>query len=83
MPITIAIYGIYDMILDFKFISAHVWNKTADTTEILHATLDNVTKGSQVTVQKYMNRPKIINVTPSMMLWLLLSIAHLTTDFPK
>jgi len=51
MPITIAIYGIYDMILDFKFISAHVWNKTADTTEILHATLDNVTKGSQVAVQ--------------------------------
>jgi hypothetical protein len=55
------------MILDFKFISAHVWDKTADTTEILHATLDNITKGSQVTVQKYMKRPRIINVTPSIM----------------
>jgi hypothetical protein len=56
------------MILDFKFISAHVSDKTADTTEILHATLDNIMKGSQVTVQKYMNRPRIINMTPSMML---------------
>jgi hypothetical protein len=55
------------MILDLKFISAHVWDKTLETTEILHATLDNVTKGSQVTVQKYMNRPKIINISPSMM----------------
>jgi hypothetical protein len=67
MAITIATYGIYDMILDLKFISAHVWDKTLETTEILHATLDNVTKGSQVTVQKYMNRPKIINISPSMM----------------
>ena len=68
MAITIAIYGKYDMIFDLKFISAHVCDKTADTTEILHATLDNITKGSQVTVQKYMNRPKIINITPSTML---------------
>jgi hypothetical protein len=67
MAITIATYGIYDMILDLKFISVHVWDKTLDTTEILHATLDNVMKGSQVTVQKYMNRPRIINVTPSIM----------------
>jgi hypothetical protein len=55
------------MVFDLKFISAHVWDKTADTTEILHATLDNIMKGSQVTVQKYMNRPIIINVTPSIM----------------
>jgi hypothetical protein len=68
MAITIATYGVYDMILDLKFISAHVWDKTLDTTEILHATCDSVTKGSQVTVQKYMNRPRIINMTPSMML---------------
>jgi hypothetical protein len=27
MAITIAAYGIYDMILDFKFISAHVWDR--------------------------------------------------------
>jgi hypothetical protein len=38
MAITIATYGIYDMTLDLKFISAHVWDKTLDTTEILHAT---------------------------------------------
>jgi hypothetical protein len=68
MDITIAAYGVYDMILDLKFISAHVWDKTLDTTEILHATRDSVTKGSQLTVQKNMNRPKIINVIPSMML---------------
>ena len=55
MAITIATYGIYDIIFDLKFISAHVWDKTVDTTEILHATLDNITKGSQVIVQKYMN----------------------------
>jgi hypothetical protein len=55
------------MIFDLKFISAHVWDKTLDTTGILHATLDNVTKVSQVTVQKYMNGPRIINVTPSNM----------------
>jgi hypothetical protein len=38
MAITIATYGVYDMILDFEFISAQVWDKTLDTTEILHAT---------------------------------------------
>jgi hypothetical protein len=38
MAITIATYGVYDMIFDLKFISAHVWDKTLDTTEILHAT---------------------------------------------
>jgi hypothetical protein len=68
MSIRIATYGVYDMILDFKFISAQVWDKTLDTTEILHATRESVTKGSQVTVQKNMNRPKVINVIPSMML---------------
>jgi hypothetical protein len=68
MAITIPAYGVNDMIPDLKCISAHVWDNTLDTTEILHATWDSVTKGSQVTVQKYMNRPKIINVTPSMIL---------------
>ena len=48
MAITIATYGIYDMIFDLKFISAHVWDKTVDTTEILHATLDNITKGGML-----------------------------------
>jgi len=83
MVITIATHGVYDMILDFKFISAQVWDKTLDTTGILHATWDSVMRGSQMTVQKYMNRPRIINVTPSIMLWLLLSITHLTTAIPK
>lgn len=83
MTITIATYGVYDMILDFKFISAQVWDKTLDTTEILHATWESVTTGSKTRVQKYMNRPRIINVTASMILWLLLSIAHLTTVFHK
>ncbi len=68
MAITIATYGVYDMIFDFKFISAQVWDKTLDTIEILHATCESVTTGSQTTVQKYMNRPRIINVTPSIML---------------
>ena len=68
MAITIARYGVYEMILDFKFISAQVWDKTLDTIEILHATWESVTTGSQTTVQKYMNRPRIINVIPSMML---------------
>jgi len=67
MAITIATYGISDMIFDLKFISAHVWDKTVYTTEILHATLDNITKGSQVIVQKYMNRPRIVNMAPSIM----------------
>jgi hypothetical protein len=68
IAITIATYGVYEMILDFKFISAQVWDKTLDTIEILHATWESVTTGSQTTVQKYMNRPRIINVIPSMML---------------
>ena len=68
MTITIPTYGVYDMIFDLKCISPHIWDNTLDTAEILHATWDSVTKGSQVTVQKYMNRPRIINVTPSMML---------------
>jgi hypothetical protein len=38
MAITVATYGVYDMILDLKCISAHVWDNTLDTTEILHAT---------------------------------------------
>jgi hypothetical protein len=38
MSIRIATYGVYDMILDFKFNSAQVWDKTLDTIEILHAT---------------------------------------------
>jgi hypothetical protein len=38
MTITIATYGVYDIIFDLKFISVHVWDRTFDTTEILHAT---------------------------------------------
>ncbi len=38
MAITIATYGVYDMIFDLKCISAHVWDNTLDTTEMLHAT---------------------------------------------
>jgi len=38
MAITIATLGVYDMILDFKFISAQVRDKTLYTTGILHAT---------------------------------------------
>jgi hypothetical protein len=38
MATTMATYGIYDMILDLKCISVHVWDKTLATTEILHAT---------------------------------------------
>ncbi|MFZ0224696.1 MAG: hypothetical protein WAM42_23685 [Candidatus Nitrosopolaris sp.] len=34
MSIRIATYGVYDMILDFKFNSAQVWDRTLDTIEI-------------------------------------------------
>jgi hypothetical protein len=38
MAIAIPAYGVNDMIPDLKCISAHVWDNTLDTTEILHAT---------------------------------------------
>jgi hypothetical protein len=38
MAITIAAYGVYDIIFDLKCISLHIWDNTLDTAEILHAT---------------------------------------------
>jgi hypothetical protein len=38
MAITMATYGVYDMIFDLKCISLHIWDNTLDTSEILHAT---------------------------------------------
>jgi len=38
MAITIPTYGVYDIILDLKCISAHIWDNTLYTAEILHAT---------------------------------------------